>query len=134
MVKITFEKPDNEVLLSDYMAYSFILSGHIVPNTKTEYKKFLQQNTLLLDALKGFVRQDKSGKGAAKLFPKIKKTWARIFNLKSTVHQACVWNIKMSEVKKIEKLSDGRYLYGTMNAKRMDGTRPDWKKRYLDFL
>ena len=37
-VKITFFKTDKEVLVSDYMAYSFILSGHIVPKNKDEYK------------------------------------------------------------------------------------------------
>ena len=134
LVKITFEKPDNEVFLTDYMAYSFILSGHIVPKTKTEYKQFLQKMNGRLDALKGYVRQDKTGKGVAKVFPEIEKTWARILNLKSNVLQACVWNIKLSEVKKIEKLNDCRYLYGSMNHKRADGSRPDWKKRYLAFL
>ena len=134
LVKITFEKPNDEVLLSDYMAYSFILSGHIVPKTKIEYKQFLQKMGASLDALKAFVRKDKGGKSVAKLFPAIQKTWSRMFTLKSNVRQACVWNIKLSEVKKIEILNDPAYIYGTMNAKRCDGSRPDWKKRYLKFL
>ena len=134
LVKITFEKPAKEVFLTDYMAYSFILSGHIVPKTKAEYRQFLQKMDGRLQALKDYVRQDKTGKSVAKLFPEIEKTWARILNLKSNVHQACVWNIKMSEVQKIEPLNDRRYLYGSMNHKRADGSRPDWKKRYLDFL
>jgi len=134
LVKITFEKPDGEVLLSDYMAYSFILSGHIIPKTKTEYQQFLRKMENSLDALKAFVRQDKGGKGVAKLFPTIQKTWSRMFAMKSNVWQACVWDIKLSDVKKIEILNDPAYVYGTMNAKRSNGTRPDWKKRYLKFL
>lgn len=134
LIKITFEKPDDEVFFSDYMAYSFILSGHIIPKTKEEYQQFLQKMHNSLPALKGFVRQDEIGKSVAKLFPKIEKTWDRMFNLKSNVWQACVWNIKLSEVKKIEILKDPKYLYGSMNPKRKDGTRPDWKKRYLKFL
>lgn len=134
LIKITFEKPDNEVLLSDYMAYSFILNGHIIPQTKEEYRKFLQKMSDSLPALKGFVRQDESGKTVAELFPKIKKTWPRMFRLKSNVWQACVWNIKKSEVIKIEVLNDPKYLFGSMNPKRKDGTRPDWKKEYLKFL
>ncbi len=134
LVKITFEKPDNEVLLSDYMAYSFILSGHIIPKTKAEYRKFLQKMSDLLPALKGFVRQDENGKTVARLYPKIEKTWSRMFHLKSNVWQACVWNIKKSEVIKIEVLNDPKYLFGSMNPKRKDGTRPNWKKAYLKFL
>ena len=116
------------------MAYSFILSGHIIPQTKEEYRKFLQKMSDSLPALKGFVRQDESGKTVAELFPKIKKTWPRMFRLKSNVWQACVWNIKKSEVIKIEVLNDQKYLFGSMNPKRKDGTRPDWKKSYLKFL
>ena len=137
LVKITFEKPDKDVLLSDYMAYSFILNGRIVPKTKTEYQRFLQkidQMGISLDDLKGVVRNEKSNKKITDLFFEIKKTWTRIFDLKSTVHQACVWNIKLSEVTKIEILNDTKYMYGTMNAKRKDGSRPDWKKEYLKFL
>ena len=134
LIKITFEKPNDEVLLSDYMAYSFILSGHIVPKTKEEYQQFLQKMNHYLPALKGFVRQEESGQSVAKIFPAIEKTWGRIFNLKSNVWQACVWNIKMSEVRKIEVLNDPKSLFGTMNPKRKDGTRPNWKKTYLKFL
>ncbi|MDY6408107.1 MAG: DUF3841 domain-containing protein [Pseudomonadota bacterium] len=134
LIKITFEKPDNEVLLSDYMAYSFVLSGHIIPKTKEEYRKFLQKNEFSLSALKGFVRQDENGKTVAKLFPKIEKTWPRMFHLKSNIWQACVWNIKLSEVIKIEVLNDQKYLFGSMNPKRKNGTRPNWKKSYLKFL
>ena len=134
LIKITFEKPDNEVLLSDYMAYSFILSGHIIPQTKEEYQKFLQKMSNSLPALKEFVKQGESGKVVARLFPKIERTWPRMFDLKSNVWQACVWNIKKSEVIKIEVLNDPKYLFGSMNPKRKDGTRPDWKKSYLKFL
>ena len=133
-IKITFEKPDNEVLLSDYMAYSFILSGHIIPKTKEEYRQFLQKMNDSLSSLKGFVRQDESGKSVARLFSKIERTWPQMFNLKSNVWQACVWNIKKSEVVKIEVLNDPKYLFGSMNSKRKNGTRPNWKKAYLKFL
>ena len=137
LVKITFEKPDKEVLLSDYIAYSFILSGHIVPRTKEEYRQFLQKvqkEGISLETLKGFVRKEKVDENIVKLFSKIEKTWPRIFHLTSNVHQACMWNIKLSEVMKIEHLGDSNYIYGTMNAKRKDGSRPDWKKAYLKLL
>ncbi len=136
-IKIVFEKKDNEVLLSDYMAYSFILNGHIVPQTKEEYHQFLtkvQKEGIPLEVLKSFMRKEKVDEKVERLFPKIEKTWSRIFNLKSTVHQACVWNIKMSEVLKIEPLDDPNYIYGTMNAKRLDGSRPDWKEEYLKYI
>ncbi len=136
-VRITFEKPDTEVFLSDYMAYSFILSGHIVPKTIYEYQHFLKkipQDGISLESLKQFVRREISDVQLEKAVEKIKKTWPRIFDLKSSVIQACVWHIKLSEVVKIEILNDSDYLYGSMNTKRKDGSRPNWKKKYLTYL
>ena len=135
-VKITFCKPKNQVLLSDYMAYSFILNGRIVPQNKNEYKKFLKEIENLgisLDELKMFVRKDPNKK-VEKIYSKIKKTWPRIFHLKSTIHQACVWNIKWEEIEKIEICDNPEYLYNSANPIRKDGTRPDWKKEYLKFI
>lgn len=136
-VKIIFEKSDKDVLLSDYMAYSFLLSGHIVPRTPQEYKNFLdemKQQNISLEELKNFVRSQPVKQDTVKQFSKIEKTWKRIFNLKSGVYQACVWDIKMSEVLKIEILDNTNYIYGAMNTKHLDGSRPDWKKKYLQFL
>ena len=136
-VKITFSKPDKEVFRSDYMAYSFILSGHIVPRTQKEYVLFLKEMKNLgvtLDELKGAVRKEKMRPKMKQLFPEIQATWSRIFNMKSDVHQACIWNIKWDEVEKVELCDNPRYLYNSMNPLRADGTRPDWKKRYLEFI
>ena len=136
-VKITFSKPDKEVFLSDYMAYSFILSGHIVPKNKAEYALFLKAIVNLgidLKELKAFVRKEKTSLKVKQLFPEIKKTWFRIFNLKSNVHQACIWDIKLEEVEKVELCDDPQFLYNSMNPLRPDGTRPDWKKEYLKFI
>lgn len=135
LVKITFEKPDKEVLLSDYMAYSFILSGHIVPKNKEEYTCFLtqmKQQNISLEDLKNFVRHKKTNPCVP--IDKIQKTWERIFNLQSYIHQACIWNIKIDDVIDAEELKDPNYLYGTMNEKRKDGSRPNWKRIYLRFL
>lgn len=136
LVKITFIKPDNEVLLSDYMAYSCILSGHIVPRTKQEYESFLknlERINISLDDLKSFVRCKKTNSQTEKEMTKIQKTWHRIFDLKSNVHQACVWHIKASEIQKVE-VCDSNYLYNSMNPLRADGTRPNWKEKYLKFI
>lgn len=136
-VKITFIKPDDEVLLSDYMAYSCILSGHIVPNTKDEYEAFLkdlEQEGIALEDLKALVRSKEADPVAKKEFKEIQKTWDRIFDLKSNVHQACIWHIKADEIQKVEILNDKRYLYGALNTPNTKGIRPDWKKRYLKFL
>ena len=137
VVKIIFEKPNKDVLLSDYMAYSFLLSGHIVPKNQQEYKNFLdkmERQNISLEELKNFVRSKPVKPNTIKQFSEIQKSWERVFDLKSRIYQACVWNIKMSEVLKIELLNDTNYIYGIMNAKRLDGSRPDWKKKYLQFL
>jgi len=136
-VKITFEKSAQEVLLSDYMAYSFMLSGHIVPKTHQEYYDFLNEmvkRNIPLEELKNYVRHQSTRQDVVKLFPKIQKTWKRIFDLKSNVHQACVWDIKLSEVLEVDLLEDANYRYGVVNALRANGTRPNWKKKYLKFL
>ena len=135
LVKIVFAKNTNEVLLSDYMAYSFILNGQIVPKDKKEYPNFLKQmesQGISLEDLKNFVRHQKIKPNIP--INEIQKSWPRIFDLKSYVHQACVWNIKISEVITTDTLDDPNYIYGTMNAKRLDGSRPDWKNEYLKFL
>ena len=119
------------------MAYSFILSGHIVPKTQKEYNQFLKKMKDLdisLDELKGFVRNEKTRSKVKQLFLEIQKTWPRIFNPKSNVHQACVWDIKWEEVERVELCNDSKYLYNSMNPVRADGTRPDWKKEYLKFI
>ena len=138
-VKITFSKPNKEVLISDYMAYSFVLSGHIVPKTKKEYDTFLddlKKQGIPLTELKLFVRQEKvpSFKKIQKIYPQIQKTWSRIFDLKSNVHQACIWDIKWAEVERVELCEDSQFLYNSMNPLRPNGTRPDWKKEYLKFI
>ena len=118
------------------MAYSCILSGHIVPHTKQEYERFLKdlnQEGIPLEDLKALVRSKEATPKAKKEFKKIQKNWDRIFDLKSNVHQACVWHITLDEVQKIEKC-DPDYLYNSMNPLRPDGTRPNWKIRYLKFL
>ncbi|MBR6411577.1 MAG: DUF3841 domain-containing protein [Alphaproteobacteria bacterium] len=133
-VKITFEKKDSDVLISDYMAYSFILSGQIVPKTRAEYEHFEQELIRLgisKDALKAWVRGQDNSKIPA---PKIEATWKNIFDLKSNVYQCCFWELKLDEIIRVDKLEDRDYLYGSMNAVRADGTRPDWKQKYMRFL
>ena len=134
LVKITFEKPDKEVLVSDYIAYSFILNGQIVPKNKKEYISFLKEmekKGISLEDLKNSVRHKNNSRIP---IDKIQKSWKRIFDLKSYIHQACIWNIKAEDVREVEILDDPNYLYGSTNAKRKDGSRPDWKEVYLTFL
>ena len=87
-----------------------------------------------LKELKAFVRKEKTRPEIKQLFLGIKKTWPRIFDLKSNVHQACIWDIKWEEVERAELCDDPQFLYNSMNPLRLDGTRPDWKKEYLKFI
>ena len=93
----------------------------------------LEPKGITLEDLKALVRSKEAPQKARKEFKEIQKTWNRIFDLKSNVHQACVWHIKADEIQKIEKC-DSNFLYNSMNPLRSDGTRPDWKKRYLKFI
>lgn len=133
-VKIIFEKENSDVLVSDYMAYSYILSGQIVPKTKADYVRFeedLEIWGISKEELKAWVRGENNSKIPVQ---KIRETWKNIFNLKSNVYQGCIWQIRKEEIMDVDRLEDDSYLYGSMNAVRTDGTRPDWKQRYLKFL
>ena len=48
--------------------------------------------------------------------------------------QACVWRIDLSDVEKIELLNDDKHIYGSLNYKRSNGKRINWRKEFYKSL
>ena len=129
-VKITFKKEKKDVFITDYRMYSFLLNNIYIPSNLKEKKIFddkLKQLNLNVKDLKD-----------AKLDDSISKTIINSFDKcitdKGNILQGCVWNIKLSEVEKIELLSDDGCTYGSLNYVRSNGERIDWQKEYYKML
>lgn len=141
-VKITFEKPREEVFITDYRRYSFLLNNVYIPDNKYEkelFEKELEQYGITLEELKAVVRKDKypsqrTDKEFLEICQKIRKSFDRCIDEKSDILQGCVWRINLDEVKKIEMLYDTEYSYGTFNYIRKSGKRFNWINDFYNKL
>ncbi|MBQ2938436.1 MAG: DUF3841 domain-containing protein [Clostridia bacterium] len=133
-VKITFNKPNEEVFITDFRRYSFLLNNMYIPNNLKEKENFaneLKENNITKEELKAFVRPDKyKTHRTDKLFletcKKIENSFDRCITSDSDVLQGCVWRINLSEIEKIEILNDKNYTYGSFNYIRSNGKRFNW--------
>lgn len=141
-VKITFNKPEKDVFITDFRRYSFLLKNIAIPNSLKEKNQFLEKIKKLnitLEELQMYVRPDKykshrNDEVYLKLCEEIKKTFDRCITKDSDILQGCVWDIKLSEVEKIEILPNDGYRYGSLNYVRSNGKRIDWQKDYYKLL
>ena len=141
-VKITFNKNEKDVFITDFRRYSFLLSNTYIPNSlkeKEEFEKLLEKYNIIEEELKAYVRPDKykshrTDKEYIDACNKIKKTFDRCITKNSDVLQGCVWRINLYEVEKIEILKDDGYVYGSLNYIRSNGKRIDWQKDYYKLL
>ena len=137
-VKITFNKNEKDVFITDFRRYSFLLNNIYIPNSlkeKEEFDKVLDKYNITIDDLKAYVRGDKydkhrTDKEYLDVCNKIKKTFDRCITQNSDVLQGCVWRINLDEIEKIEILPDDGYTYGSLNYIRKNGKRSDWQKDY----
>ena len=141
-VKITFNKKEKDVFITDFRKYSFLLNNTYIPNSlkeKEKFKKLLEKYNITEEELKAYVRPDKykshrTDKEFIDVCNKIKKTFDRCITKNSDVLQGCVWRINLDEVEKIEILKDDGYVYGSLNYIRSNGKRIDWQKDYYKLL
>lgn len=141
-VKITFQKDEKEVFVTDFRRYSFLLNNLYIPNSlkeKDAFFKKIQNLDITPLELKMLVRVDKykshrKDKKYLDVCEEIRGTFDRCITKESDVLQGCVWNIKLSEVEKIEILPNDGYTYGSLNYKRSNGKRMDWQKDYYKLL
>lgn len=141
-VKITFNKSEKDVFITDFRKYSFVLNNIYIPSSLKEKQQFfdkLNKFNITLEELKMYVRPDKykthrKDEEYLNLCKEIRKTFDKCITKDSDILQGCVWNIKLSEVEKIEILTDDGYRYGSLNYKRSDGKRMDWQQDYYKLL
>ena len=141
-VKITFNKKENDVFITDFIRYSFLLNNTYIPNTLKEKEKFdeeLKKLSITQEELKAYVRQDKysghrTDKEYINICNKIHNTFDRCITKESDILQGCVWRIYIDEIEKIEILKDDGYKYGSLNYIRSNGKRIDWQKVYYKSL
>ena len=141
-VKITFNKKEKDVFITDFRRYSFLLNNIYIPNTlkeKEEFDKLLEKYNITKDELKAYLRPDKysshrTDKNYIDICNKINKTFDRCITKDSNVLQGCVWRINLDEIEKIEILKDDGYCYGSLNYIRSNGERINWQKDYYKLL
>lgn len=141
-VKITFNKNEKDVFITDFRRYSFLLNNIFIPNTlkeKEEFDKLLKKYNITEEELKAYVRPDKykehrTDKEYLEICDKIRNAFDRCITKDSNVLQGCIWRINLDEVEKIEILNDDGYVYGSLNYIRSNGKRIDWQKDYYKLL
>lgn len=141
-VKIMFEKSKEDVFITDYRRYSFLLNNIYIPESKHDKEQFdkkLARDNITEEELKAVVRADKNkhnrtDKEFMDICCKIKKSFDRCISEESDVLQGCVWRINLNEVTNIEILSNTDYGYGTFNYVRKNGKRFDWINDFYNML
>ena len=142
IVKIIFEKNKDDIFITDYRRYSFILNNLFIPSNLDErlwFENKLEKNKISIEELKAYVRKDRykthrQDKEYLELCREIRKSWDKCITTDSDVLQACVWRIYLEEVVSIEILQDKSYDYGTFNYLRNNGKRFDWREDFYKML
>ena len=141
-VKITFEKEESSVFITDFRRYSFLLNNAYIPNSKKdkeEFDKQLEKYNITEEELKAYVRHDKyntcrNDKKFLQVCKKINISFDKCITKDSDILQGCVWYIDLSEIKSIEILKEDGYSYGTLNYIRSNGKRINWREEYYKKL
>ena len=135
-VKITFNKDENEVFITDFRRYSFLLNNTYIPDSLSNKEKFednLAKYNITQDELKAFVRQDKydghrNDEKYIEMCKIIRSSFDKCITRNSDVLQGCVWKINLDEIENIEIIPDDGYRYGSINYIRSNGKRINWIK------
>ncbi len=141
-VKITFRKSRDDVFITDFRRYSFLLSNAYIPNSlkdREEFDKKLKDKNITSDELKAFVRKDKynshrTDKEFLQICDEIRNSFDRCITTNSDILQGCVWRIDLENIEKIEFLTDKNYRYGSLNYIRSNGRRMNWKDDFYKKL
>ncbi len=141
-VKITFTKPEEDVFITDFRRYSFLLHNTYIPNSAEDRESFdkkLQKAGITETDLTAYVRPDKYKEHRTDpeylaICQEIRKSFDRCITTDSDILQGCVWRVNLDEVESIELLHDKGYRYGSLNYRRKDGKRPNWREEFYKTL
>ena len=118
-VKITFSKARSDVFITDFRRYSFMLNNTYIPDSladKERFDKKMAEHTL------------------SEVHQEIRNSFDKCITIDSDILQGCVWRINLNEVEKIEFLNDKSYRYGSLNYKRSNGKRINWREAFYKTL
>lgn len=141
-VKIIFYKPKEEVFITDFRRYSFLLKNNYIPASlqdKAYFDKKLKQYNITLEELQAYVRKDKYNKHRTdkeyiEICEEIRDSFDRCITEESDILQGCVWRINLDEIESIEILNDKSYCYGSLNYVRKNGRRINWQEDFYKRL
>lgn len=141
-VKITFEKAREDVFITDFRRYSFLLNNIYIPDNKKDkelFEKEMEKKGITPEELKAAARSDifasqRMDQDFLDICTKIRRSFDKCICEDSDVLQGCVWRIELDEVLKIEVLHDADYRYGSFNYVRKNGKRFDWIKDFYNML
>lgn len=141
-VKITFNKNEKDVFITDYRRYSFLLKKLYISDSiedKLKFDKKLEENNISLEDLKAFVRKDiynshRTDKEFLEICKEIEKSFSKCITNDSDVLQGCVWKINKEDIESIEILPKDDNVYGSLNYVREDGKRFDWVNDFYNRL
>jgi len=140
--KITFNKKESNVFVTDFRRYSFLLNNIYIPfdnKDKNQFENKLKKYNITNEELKAYVRKDKykecrTDSDFLKICKEIEQSFDRCLTKDSNVLQGCVWRIEIDEIEKIEFLKNDGYIYGSLNYVRSNGKRMDWIDEYYKLL
>lgn len=141
-VKITFNKNEEDIFITDFRRYSFLLNNMYIPNNaedKINFDKKLEKYNITREELKAYVRCDKYKEHRMDneflvICSEIEKSFDKCITKDSDVLQGCIWRINLDEVESIEILNNDGYRYGSINYIRSNGKRFDWINDYYKKL
>lgn len=141
-VKITFSKSAHEVFITDFRRYSFLLHNTYIPVSSDDRERFdkrLRQAAITEEDLAAYVRRDRYEKHRTDpeylaACREIRKSFDRCITADSDILQGCVWRVYLGEIEDIELLHDKSYRYGSLNYRRKDGKRPNWREEFYKAL
>lgn len=116
-VKITFHKPESEILITDFRRYSFVMNNLYMPDSMADKARF-----------------DTANLAADERQRQICASLVRCITGSSDVLQGCAWDVKLTEVERVEMLPNDGYCYGSLNDARADGTRRDWQREFYRLI
>lgn len=133
-VKITFNKPESEVFITDFRRYSFLLNNKYIPKNKKDFQDFqklLEKHNITDEDLKAYIRKDKyethrMDQPFLDVCEKIRNSFDRCITKESDILQGAVWRINLEDVEGIEMLKNDGYRYGSVNYIRSNGKRFNW--------
>ena len=110
IVRITFEKDEKDVLVSDYIKYHFLLTNEYLPKTlkdKENFDKLMQSKNVIKEDLLAYIRRDKyssyrQDEDFNYINEKIQASYKDIFSQDGNFKQGTVWFIDINDIKKIE--------------------------------